>query len=108
MTRSLFLVPLTAAALVFAGSNVTGKQDAARTSEPPAQGARPAMAAARITAAANVTLRSLPSPTSTAVAQIPLGTELNDSGPAGLDRTWLRVKLADGREGWLKGDLTRT
>jgi hypothetical protein len=69
---------------------------------------RPAGASDRITAAANVTLRALPSAGSDAVAQLPLGTELGDAGPAGLDKTWLRVKLADGREGWILGSLTRT
>lgn len=62
---------------------------------------------ARITAATNVTLRALPSATAAAVAQLPLGTEVTDAGPSGLDRTWVRVKMADGREGWLRGDLTR-
>jgi hypothetical protein len=64
-------------------------------------------AASRITAATNVTLRALPSTNAAAVAQLPLGTELTDSGPADLDRTWVRVKLADGREGWLRSDLTK-
>ena len=64
--------------------------------------------AGRITVATNVTLRSLPSTTSAAVAQLALGTEVTDSGPAGLDRTWVRVKLNDGREGWLRGNLTHT
>ena len=62
----------------------------------------------RITVAANVTLRALPSTTAAPVAQLPLGTLLTDSGPAGLDRTWVRVKLTDGREGWLRGNLTHS
>jgi len=61
----------------------------------------------RITAAANTTLRALPSTTAAAVAQLPLGTELSDVGPAGLDKTWLRVRVADGREGWIVANLTR-
>ena len=61
----------------------------------------------RITAAANVTLRALPSPTAPAVAQLPLGTEVTDAGPAGLDKTWIRVNLGDGREGWLLATLTK-
>lgn len=65
-------------------------------------------ASTRITAAANVTLRALPSPTASAIAQLPLGTELTDAGPVGLDKTWMRVKLGDGREGWLLANLTRT
>src|SRR6185436_18626807 len=42
-----------------------------------------------------------------AIAQLPLGTELADAGPAGLDKTWIRVRLADNREGWLLSNLTR-
>ena len=75
----------------------------------PAAAAKPEKASAsRLTVAANVTLRALPSTTAATVAQLPLGTELVDAGPADLDRTWLRVKIADGREGWLRGNLTRT
>jgi len=75
----------------------------------PAVAAKPEkISAGRITVAANVTLRALPSMTAAAVAQLPLGTELIDAGPADLDRTWLRVKIADGREGWLRGNLTKT
>jgi len=43
----------------------------------------------------------------TAVAQVPLGTELSESGPEGLDKTWVRVTLADGREGWILANLTK-
>ena len=64
-------------------------------------------ASSRIVAATNVTLRALPSTTAAAVAQLPLGTELTESGPVGMDRTWIRVKMADGREGWLRGNLTK-
>jgi hypothetical protein len=64
-------------------------------------------ASARITAAANVTLRAQPVPTAPAVGQLPLGTEVTDAGPAGLDKTWVRVRLADGREGWLLANLTK-
>lgn len=69
--------------------------------------AGPAFDSTRITAAANITLRSTPSPDANVVAQIPLGTELVDAGPAGLDKTWIRVRLADSREGWLLANLTR-
>ena len=55
-------------------------------------------ASSRIVAATNVTLRALPSTTAAAVAQLPLGTELTESGPSEMDRTWIRVKIADGRE----------
>ena len=30
-----------------------------------------------------------------------------DAGPAGLDKTWIRVRLADSREGWILSNLTR-
>jgi len=62
---------------------------------------------ARITAVANVTLRAMPSVSSPPVAQIPLGTEVAEAGPTGLDKTWLRVRLADGTEGWVTANLTR-
>ena len=61
----------------------------------------------RITAAANVTLRTLPSAGAEAVAQLPLGTEVVNAGPAGLDKTWIRVKASDAREGWLLASLTK-
>jgi hypothetical protein len=61
----------------------------------------------RITAAANVTLRALPASTAPVVTQVPLGTELFDAGLSGLDRTWIRLKLSDGREGWVLSNLTR-
>jgi len=63
--------------------------------------------AVRITAVANVTLRATPSPTAPAIAQIPLGTEVRDSGPAGLDKTWVLVRLGDTREGWVQARLTK-
>ena len=61
----------------------------------------------RITAAANVTVREMPIVSAPAVAQIPLGTELVEAGPTGLDKTWIRVRLADGREGWLQASLAK-
>ncbi len=61
----------------------------------------------RITIAANVTLRATPSSTAEAVAQLPLGTELSPAGPADLDKTWVRVKIGDAREGWVQTNLTR-
>ena len=61
----------------------------------------------RITAAANVTVRALPSAGSPVVAQVPLGTELSESSLASLDKTWVRVALADGREGWVLANLTK-
>jgi hypothetical protein len=62
----------------------------------------------RITAATNITLRATPAPDAVAIAQLPLGTELIDAGPAGLDKTWIRVRLADNREGWILSNFTRT
>jgi len=53
----------------------------------------------RITAAANVTVRTLPDTAAPAVGQLPLGTEVADVGLPGLDKTWVRVKLPDAREG---------
>ena len=61
----------------------------------------------RITAAANVSLRNTPASDAAVVTQLPLGTEVTDAGPAGLDKRWIRVKLADNREGWLQSSLTR-
>ncbi|HEX5069734.1 MAG TPA: SH3 domain-containing protein [Vicinamibacterales bacterium] len=61
----------------------------------------------RITSAANVTLRTSPDPASPAVGQLPLGTEVADVGLPGLDKRWVRVKLADDREGWLLASLTK-
>ena len=63
--------------------------------------------ASRITAVANVTLRATPSSTAVAVAQLPLGTEVIESGPSGLDKTWVQVRLSDAREGWVQSSLTR-
>ena len=61
----------------------------------------------RITAAANVTVRTLPDTAAPAVGQLPLGTEVADVGLPGLDKTWVRVKLPDAREGWLMANLTK-
>lgn len=70
--------------------------------------ASPQAGSTRITTATNVTLRAMPSPDAAAVTQLPLGTEVAETGPAGLEKTWVRVRLADGREGWLRSDMTRT
>jgi hypothetical protein len=64
--------------------------------------------AIRITAAANVALRQSPNTNASTVAFVPLGTELADVGPAGLDKTWVRVRVPDNREGWVLSSLTRT
>ena len=64
--------------------------------------------AKRVTAVANATVRSAPSPNAPAVAQLPLGTEVLESGPSGLDKTWVLVRLGDSREGWLQTRLTKS
>ena len=69
--------------------------------------ASPQADSTRITSAANVTLRAMPSPDAAAVTQLPLGTEVVETGPAGLEKTWVRVRLADNREGWLQSNMTR-
>ena len=61
----------------------------------------------RMTAAANITLRQAPSADAPVVAFLPLGTEVTDAGPSGLDKTWVHVHLSDNREGWLLANLTR-
>jgi hypothetical protein len=93
--RTRLFIPIAFVSLLVLASTVTGRAAASAPTT-------------RITAAANVTMRAMPSPDATAVAQLPLGTEVTDAGPAGLDKTWVRVKLADGREGWLQTNLTRT
>ncbi len=61
----------------------------------------------RITAVSNATLRAAPDAGAEVVAQIPLGTPLVEAGPLGLDKTWVRVRLADTRQGWVLASLTR-
>jgi hypothetical protein len=63
--------------------------------------------AARITAATNISLRQTPSADSPVLAYLPIGTDVTEVGPLGMDKTWLRVRLADNREGWLLASLTR-
>lgn len=64
--------------------------------------------AIRVTAVANATVRSAPSADAPALAHLPLGTEVQESGPSGLDKTWVLVRLGDSREGWLQTRLTRS
>jgi len=52
-------------------------------------------------------LRALPAAGADAVAQLPLGTEVVNAGPSGLDKTWIRVKTSDAREGWVLASLTK-
>ena len=61
----------------------------------------------RLTSVANVTLRQTPAPGAPAVGQLPLGSELTDVGPPGMDKTWIRVRAADGREGWVQSSMTK-
>jgi hypothetical protein len=61
----------------------------------------------RLTSVANATLRSAPSADAEAIAQLPLGTSVQDAGPAGLDKTWVLVRLSDTQEGWLQSRLTK-
>jgi hypothetical protein len=61
----------------------------------------------RVTAVANATVRAAPSADAPAVAQLPLGTEVQEAGPPGLDKTWVLVRLNDAREGWLQTRLTK-
>ena len=68
--------------------------------------AAPLSDAVRITAAANITLRQTPGPGAPAVGQLPLGSEVTEVGPPGMDKTWIRVRATDGREGWLQTKLT--
>ena len=64
-------------------------------------------ASLRLIAAANVTLRQKPSPQAEAVTRLPLGTEVAEAGDADLDRTWVHVVTADGKDGWVLANLTR-
>ena len=77
-------------------ASVASLADAAAPSDP-----------TRVTAVANATVRTSPSPDAPAIAQLPLGTELQEASPAGLDKTWLLVRLGDAREGWLQARLTK-
>ena len=68
--------------------------------------AAPASDVVRLTAATNITLRQTPGPGAPAVAQLPLGSEVTEVGPPGMDKTWIRVRAANGSEGWLQAKLT--
>jgi len=61
----------------------------------------------RLTSVANATVRMAPSADAPAVAQLPLGTEVQEAGPGGFDKTWVLVRLSDAREGWLQTRLTK-
>jgi hypothetical protein len=61
----------------------------------------------RMTAATNLTLRQTPSADAPVLAYLPIGTEVREAGPTGMDKTWVHVRLQDNREGWLLANLTR-
>jgi len=63
--------------------------------------------AVRMTAATNLTLRQTPNADAPVLAYLPIGTEVTEAGPSGMDKTWVHVRLADNREGWLLANLTR-
>ena len=63
--------------------------------------------AGRLTSASNVRLRSEPVDSAGVVVTVPLGTALVGIETGGADRTWLRVRTGDGKEGWVLTRLTR-
>jgi len=63
--------------------------------------------AVRITAATNITMREAPNATAPVLAYLPLGTEVIEAAPMGMDKTWLLVRLPDNRQGWVLANLTR-
>jgi hypothetical protein len=60
----------------------------------------------RITKATTVRLRAEPATTATAIAELPLGTELVALDDPSHDASWLHVRTGDGRTGWVLGSLT--
>jgi len=60
----------------------------------------------RVVSAANVRLRIEPSEEVRIVTTLPLGTDVIELGTTP-DRQWVRVRTADGREGWMLDDLSR-
>jgi hypothetical protein len=61
----------------------------------------------RLIAGTNVAVRARPVSTADVVAYVTLGTEVGDVSTGDLEKTWTRVRLADGREGWVLASLTR-
>lgn len=63
--------------------------------------------AGRMTSASNVRLRAEPVESAAVVVAVPLGTSLVGIETGGPERAWLRVRTADGKEGWVLTRLTR-
>lgn len=63
--------------------------------------------AGRFTSASNVRVRTEPVDSAAVVVTLPLGTSLVGVETGGEDRAWLRVRTADGKEGWVLTRLTR-
>lgn len=61
----------------------------------------------RMSAASNVMLRQAPNATAAAVVPLPLGSEVTEAGPPGMDKTWIHVRTTEGREGWVLSSLTK-
>jgi hypothetical protein len=61
----------------------------------------------RLIAGTNVAVRARPVSTADVVAYLTLGTEVADVSTADLEKTWTRVRLSDGREGWVLASLAR-
>ncbi|HEX5214612.1 MAG TPA: SH3 domain-containing protein [Vicinamibacterales bacterium] len=61
----------------------------------------------RLIAASNVRLRSAPAETAEVVAALPLGTALVQLESGGEGGAWVRLRLADGRDGWTPSRLAR-
>lgn len=61
----------------------------------------------RLIAASNVRLRSAPAEAAETVAGVPLGTTLVQLESGGEGGAWVRLRLADGRDGWTPSRLAR-
>jgi len=61
----------------------------------------------RLITASNVRLRSLPAEAADIVASVPLGTALVQLESGGEGGAWVRLRLADGRDGWTPSRLAR-
>jgi hypothetical protein len=61
----------------------------------------------RIAGASNVRIRATPIDSAALVATIPLGAPLFELETGGESGSWVRVRLADGRDGWIPSRLTR-